>query len=230
AVHSAKDLETVLPDALILGAFLPREDVRDAFIGRGGVPLSALPEGATVGTASLRRQALIKRARPDLNCAILRGNVQTRLAKLEAGECEATLLALAGLKRLGQEEVATEILDIERFPPALAQGAIAVETRRDDARVRAALTTLNHPATAHAVHAERGFLSALDGSCRTPIAGLATVENGSVSISGLVATPDGAHFAEAEGSGPADDAFAVGHEAGAGLRRRVGDHFFQSWS
>ncbi|MEM8665842.1 MAG: hydroxymethylbilane synthase, partial [Pseudomonadota bacterium] len=188
AVHSAKDLETILPAPLTLGAFLPREDVRDVFIGRGGVKFADLPEGATVGTASLRRQALVRRARPDLKCAVLRGNVQTRLKKLEEGECDATLLALAGLKRLGSESVATEILDTERFPPALSQGAIAIEMRRDDDRMIEMLDKLNHAETEIAVAAERGFLAALDGSCRTPIAGHATVRGGEVHLSGLIAS------------------------------------------
>ncbi|MEM9221619.1 MAG: hydroxymethylbilane synthase [Pseudomonadota bacterium] len=229
AVHSAKDLETILPAPLTLGAFLPREDVRDAFIGRDGVGLADLPPGSVVGTASLRRQALVKRARPDLNCAVLRGNVQTRLSKLEAGECAATLLALAGLKRLGKEDVATEILDVERFPPALAQGAIAVEMRRDDDRMIELLDKINHGETETAVAAERGFLAALDGSCRTPIAGLATVSGEEVSLSGLVASTDGAQVEETATVGPAADAAELGFEAGRALRERLGPSFFPNW-
>ncbi|MEM8551337.1 MAG: hydroxymethylbilane synthase [Pseudomonadota bacterium] len=230
AVHSAKDMETVLPAALTLGAFLPREDVRDAFISRGGVRLADLAEGAVVGTASLRRQALIRRARPDVRCEILRGNVQTRLAKLEAGECDATLLALAGLKRLGHAEVATEILDPSAFPPALAQGAIAIEIRRSDDRMIEAMKALNHADTETAVAAERGFLAALDGSCRTPIAGLATVADGTLTFSGLVATRDGARIEDIDTAGPAADAAEIGYEAGKSLRARIGDNFFSGWS
>lgn len=229
AVHSAKDLETALPAPLMLGAFLPREDVRDAFIGRDGARLADLAAGAIVGTASLRRQALVRRARPDLRCAVLRGNVQTRLAKLAAGDCDATLLALAGLKRLGNEGVASEILDLERFPPALAQGAIAVEIRRDDAAMAARLAAIDHRDTAVAVAAERGFLAALDGSCRTPIAGLATVSGDRVALTGLVATPDGAQSESIDTEGPADDAAALGLEAGERLKARLGPAYNAIW-
>ncbi len=228
AVHSGKDLETVLPELLTLGAFLPREDVRDAFIGRGGVRFADLPEGAVVGTASLRRQALVRRARPDLKCEVLRGNVQTRLRKLDEGVCDATLLALAGLKRLGDEGVATEILDPTTFPPALAQGAIAIEIRRDEASLET-FARIDHRETAIAVSAERGFLAALDGSCRTPIAGLATVGEGRVSLTGLVATPDGADSADITRDGPVEEAAAVGFEAGRELKGRLGAAFFAQW-
>ncbi|MEM7696008.1 MAG: hydroxymethylbilane synthase [Pseudomonadota bacterium] len=220
AVHSAKDLETSLPDGLTLGAFLPREDVRDAFIGKGGAQLADLPAGATVGTASLRRQALVRRARPDLLCKVLRGNVQTRLAKLEAGDCDATLLALAGLKRLGNTGVATELLPLDQFPPAVAQGAIAIEVRRDDP-VAAPVAALDDAPTRIAVTAERGFLAALDGSCRTPIAGLATVDGGTVRLSGLVANHDGSDTREVDGKGAAADAAAMGYDAGERLRARL---------
>ena len=228
AVHSGKDLETTLPDSLTLGAFLPREDVRDAFIGRDGERFADLPPGAVVGTASLRRQALVRRARPDLRCEVLRGNVQTRLRKLGEGVCAATLLALAGLKRLGNEGVATEILDPEIFPPALAQGAIAIEIRRETAALET-FARIDHAETATAVSAERGFLAALDGSCRTPIAGLATVADGRVSLTGLVAQPDGSDSKSITGEGPAAEAAEVGFAAGRELRRRVGDGFFAAW-
>ena len=230
AVHSAKDLETIMPSPLTLGAFLPREDVRDAFIGRGGVRFTDLPEGATVGTASLRRQALVRRARPDLKVAVLRGNVQTRLAKLDAGDCDATLLAMAGLNRLGQTHVVTEILPAETFPPALSQGAIAIQIRRDDDRMIGALAHIGHADTETAVSAERGFLAALDGSCRTPIAGLATVEEGRVHLTGLVASPDGRELEDISTSGGAHDAAEVGYEAGRRLRSRIGETRFLSWT
>ena len=229
AVHSAKDLETILPSPLTLGGFLPREDVRDAFIGRGGVRFADLPSGATVGTASLRRQALVRRARPDLNVAVLRGNVGTRLRKLDAGDCDATLLALAGLKRLGEEHVATEILDPQDFPPALSQGAIALEIRRDDDATIEAVTALNDEVTEIAISAERGFLAALDGSCRTPIAGLATVADGRVSLRGLVATPDGTRVEEIDSDAASEEAAAMGYDAGARLRARIGEAFFEVW-
>lgn len=225
AVHSAKDLETILPSPLTLGAFLPREDVRDAFIGRNGAKLADLPAGATVGTASLRRQALVKRLRPDLHVKVLRGNVQTRLAKLEAGDCDGTLLAIAGLNRLGLSEVATEVLSIADFPPALSQGAVAVEIRRDDDRMIDALAALNDHATETAVHAERGFLAALDGSCRTPIAGHASVDHGVVSLHGLVALLDGSAVEEATITGPEADAADLGFEAGHDLKARLGPKF-----
>jgi hydroxymethylbilane synthase len=230
AVHSAKDLETILPAPLTLGAFLPREDVRDVFISRDGRTLDELPAGAVVGTASLRRQALVRRARPDLRLEILRGNVQTRLAKLEAGVCDGTLLALAGLKRLGNEAVATEILDTDRFLPACAQGAIAVEMRRDDDRMIEALASLDDAATATAVAAERGFLAALDGSCRTPIAGHATVADGRVTLRGLLATPDGRRIEEIRAEGTAEDAAQLGYEAGRALRSRIGEAAFEAWA
>lgn len=227
AVHSAKDLETLLPAPLTLGAFLPREDVRDVFISSHGIKLADLPPGAVVGTASLRRQALVRRARPDVSCQVLRGNVQTRLAKLEAGECDGTLLALAGLKRLGLEFVATEILDPEAFLPACAQGAIAVEIRRDDDRMIAACQAIDHPETERTVQAERGFLAALDGSCRTPIAGLAQIRGKSVELMGLVASPDGARIEEITGRGPVAEAAEVGYDAGRRLRSRIGESFFE---
>lgn len=227
AVHSAKDLETLLPAPLTLGAFLPREDVRDVFISSHGIKLADLPPGAVVGTASLRRQALVRRARPDVTCQVLRGNVQTRLAKLEAGECDGTLLALAGLKRLGLEFVATEILDADAFLPACAQGAIAVEIRRDDDRLIAACQAIDDPATERTVQAERGFLAALDGSCRTPIAGLARIDGKSVELTGLVASPDGSRIEEITGRGPVAQAAEVGYDAGRRLRSRIGDGFFE---
>ncbi|WP_420394707.1 hydroxymethylbilane synthase [Acuticoccus sp.] len=227
AVHSAKDLETLLPAALTLGAFLPREDVRDVFIGRDGQRLADLPGGSVVGTASLRRQALVRRARPDLRCEVLRGNVQTRLGKLASGECDATLLALAGLKRLGLEDVGTEVLDATAFPPACAQGAIAVEIRRDDDRLIEACAAIGHTETEHAVAVERGFLAALDGSCRTPIAGLATVEGDQVAFAGLVASPDGVRIEDVAARGSVTEAAETGYEAGRRLRARIGPSFFE---
>lgn len=227
AVHSGKDLETILPEGLTLGAFLPREDVRDVLIGRGGMTLSDLPEGALVGTASLRRQALVRRARPDLRVGILRGNVQTRLRKLDEGECDATLLALAGLNRLGMAHVATEILDLDRFPPACAQGAVAVQIRRTDDRMIEACAAIDHRDTERAVAAERGFLAALDGSCRTPIAGYARIEGGDILLDGLVATEAGTRVEEVSGRAAVGDAAEMGYDAGRRLRARIGEHFFR---
>jgi hydroxymethylbilane synthase len=170
AVHSAKDMPTVLPGGLMLAACLPREDVRDAFISRGAPSLRELPQAAVVGTASLRRQAMVKRLRPDVSVVPLRGNVETRIRKLEAGEVDATLLALAGLKRLGLADKATALLDVQEFLPAVGQGAITIEARSDDARIRELLARIDHADTSTALACERAFLAVLDGSCRTPIA------------------------------------------------------------
>jgi hydroxymethylbilane synthase len=171
AVHSSKDMPTVLPEGLMLAACLPREDPRDAFISRTSATLADLPRGAVIGTASLRRQALLQRIRPDVVVVNFRGNVETRLRKLDEGVVEATLLALAGLKRLGRENAATEVLPVEEFVPAVGQGAIGIEARDADTRTRDLLAGVNHSDTLTAVTAERAFLAVLDGSCRTPIAG-----------------------------------------------------------
>jgi len=230
AVHSSKDMPTRLPDGLEIAAFLEREDVRDAFIGRAAENLLHLPEGSTVGSSSLRRQALIRRARPDLKVETFRGNVQTRLRKLNEGQVDGTLLALAGLKRLALADVATELLPLDRFPPAPGQGAICIEGRGGDARVEALLEPIRHRETAQALACERAFLAALDGSCRTPIAGLARIDGVRLSFSGLILTPDGreAHAIEAEGK--AEDAAAIGARAGADVRARAGTRFFDGWA
>jgi hydroxymethylbilane synthase len=226
AVHSAKDLPTVLPAGLIIAAVLAREDARDVFISRKAAAVGDLPQGATVGTASLRRQALVKRSRPDLAVTTLRGNVETRLRKLDAGEVDATLLALAGLKRLGLASVATAILPVDEFLPAVGQGVIAIEARGDDQRTLALLHAVNHAATATALAAERAFLSVLDGSCRTPIAGHATVAAGLLSFRGLIAKPDGSAAFEASREGDAREAVRLGAAAGGELKARAGPDFF----
>ncbi len=228
AVHSSKDMPTVLPDGLVLDHFLPREDVRDVFVSRRHASLTALPSGAVVGTASLRRQALVKRLRPDLEVITYRGNVQTRLRKLDEGEADATLLALAGLKRLGMTEVATEILGLDDFPPAVGQGAIGLESRAGDTRIGDLLAAIHHEATAVALVTERAMLNALDGSCRTPIAGHATVEGGRVHLAGLILTPDGTRVHAAEGSAAIGDGAALGEEVGARLKAAGGPDFFAS--
>jgi hydroxymethylbilane synthase len=229
AVHSSKDMPTKLPDGLYLSAFLPREDMRDAFIGRSAARLLDLPQGATVGSASLRRQALIKRLRPDLNVIVFRGQVETRLAKLAEGQADATLLAYAGLKRLGKFDVPTEILDPVSFPPAPAQGAIGIESRIGDARIDALLSAIDDRPTRAAVSCERGFLGTLDGSCRTPIAGYATVEGDDLQFRGMILTPDGSQFHEIETSGPVSDAERLGAAAGQAIRDKAGADFFESW-
>jgi hydroxymethylbilane synthase len=226
AVHSAKDMPTVLPAGLTIAATLAREDARDAFISRKSRTIGDLPRGARLGTASLRRQALVKRLRPDLAVVPLRGNVETRLRKLDAGEVDATLLALAGLKRLGLAEAATAVLDIDTFPPAVGQGIIAIEARADDARTRAMLAAINHADSAIALMAERAFLAVLDGSCRTPIAGHATVSGGRVAFRGLIAKPDGSEVHECTRAGAVADAVALGSDAGRELKARAGADFF----
>jgi hydroxymethylbilane synthase len=226
AVHSSKDMPTTLPDGLVLDHFLPREDVRDVFISLKHGSLADLPAGAVVGTASLRRQALVRRLRPDVEVVTYRGNVQSRLRKLEEGVVDATLLALAGLNRLAMSHVATEILDAERFPPAVGQGAIGIESRAGDARVHALLSAIHHDRTAAALVAERAFLAALDGSCRTPIAGHATLGDDGLTLSGMILTPDGVTVHEDRIVGPAADGAAMGHDLGLRLKARGGPDFF----
>ncbi|HLP66445.1 MAG TPA: hydroxymethylbilane synthase [Rhizobium sp.] len=230
AVHSSKDMPTVLPDGLFLSAFLPREDVRDAFIGATAPRLLDLPHGATIGSSSLRRQALIRKLRPDIKVITFRGLVDTRLRKLAEGEVDATLLAFAGLKRLGKENVPTEILDPETFPPAPAQGAICIESRIGDDKVNELLAAINDRPTFDAVTCERGFLAALDGSCRTPIAGLAKVEGQHTAFHGMILTPDGSQFHEIRAEGKASDAAAIGRTAGETIRSRAGSGFFADWT
>jgi hydroxymethylbilane synthase len=227
AVHSSKDMPTVLPEGLVLSAFLPREDPRDAFIGRSAKTWRDLPQGAVVGTASLRRQALIKHLRPDLAIAPLRGNVETRLRKVEAGEVEATLLAVAGLKRLGLFAAATMVFDIDEFLPAVGQGAIGIETRTDDAKTRALVALLDHADTAAALAAERAFLAVLDGSCRTPIAGHARLNGDVISFRGMIAKTDGSEALEVSRQGRRADAAALGADAGRELKSRADPSFFE---
>ncbi len=226
AVHSSKDMPTALPSGLVLSAFMPREDPRDVFISRKAQSIAELPRGATVGTASLRRQAMVKRKRPDLVIVPLRGNVETRLRKLDEGVADATLLALAGLKRLGLADAATAVLDVDEFLPAVGQGAIAIESRSDDIRTRNLLTPINHADTAIALAAERAFLAVLDGSCRTPIGGHATVSAGRLRFRGMIVKPDGSEAFEASREGDVRDAVKLGADAGAELKRRAGPDFF----
>ena len=225
AVHSMKDLPTQLPEGLCLAAVLPRADVRDAFLSPAAASLAALPQGAVVGTSSLRRAAQVKRVRPDLRVIDFRGNVQTRLRKLAEGVADATLLAKAGLDRLGLADAATSVLSVEDMLPAVAQGAIGVVAREDDDGTRALLQPLNDTATEIAVACERAFLAELDGSCRTPIAGLAEVEGAAIRFRGLILSPDGAEWHEVELSGPAADADAIGRQAGEDVRGRAGPAF-----
>ncbi len=220
AVHSAKDLPTVMPDGISIVGYLLREDVRDALITRDAMTLEALPAGAHIGSASVRRQAQLRRARPDLRVSLLRGNVQTRLAKVESGSFDATLLALAGLKRLGLAHVAATVLDIEDFLPAVGQGAIALAMRTGDPMLAAVSSVLDRD-TGTALTCERAFLALLDGSCRTPIAGHARLHDGHLDFSGLVLSPDGTQAVETFAAGPSADAERVGQEAARDLLSRA---------
>jgi hydroxymethylbilane synthase len=229
AVHSSKDMPTQLPAGLHLCAFLEREDARDAFIGRAAKTFLELPERAVVGSSSLRRQALIRRLRPDIDVVMFRGNVQTRLRKLDAGEVAATLLANAGLRRLGLADVITELLPVETFPPAPGQGAICIECRDGDERASAMVDPIRHAPTGLALACERAFLAALDGSCRTPIAGHATIEGGRMRLHGMILTPDGSQVHEGDREGPPEEAEAIGRACGDMLRERAGTGFFEGW-
>ena len=226
AVHSAKDMPTILPKGLALMACLEREDPRDVFISHKARSLVELPRGASLGTASLRRQAIAKRARPDLRVTPLRGNVETRLRKLDAGEVDATLLALAGLRRLGLVEHITSIMNAEEFLPAVGQGAIGIEARKDDTRVCDILARIDHAETLIAVACERAFLAALDGSCKTPIAGHATISGDAIQFRGLIARPDGSAAHDIAGTGSRKDAAMIGTDAGRELKHRAGPGFF----
>jgi hydroxymethylbilane synthase len=226
AVHSSKDMPTALPDGLALIACLEREDVRDAFVSPRAKSIADLAKGAKVGTASLRRQALVKRMRPDLAVEVFRGNVETRLRKLDDGVVDATLLALAGLKRLGLEHVATALLPIDVFPPAVGQGAVGIEARSNDTRTRDLVAKIAHRDTFIALEAERAFLAALDGSCRTPIAGYATIDGDALSFRGMILRPDGSDVHETARQGRVADAAKLGADAGQELKRRGGSGFF----
>lgn len=217
AVHSMKDMQTALPDGLVIGAALPREDVRDAFISLKYASFAELPQGAVVGTSSLRRQAQVKRIRPDLQVVGFRGNVQTRLRKLSEGAADATLLACAGLKRLGLADRITAPIETHEILPAVAQGAIAIEIRGDDAETAHLIGPLNDEATALCVTAERAFLTRLEGSCRTPIAGLAQLKGRTLTLRGMVFSVDGEQCFEIEREGPADSAAALGTVAADAL-------------
>ena len=224
AVHSMKDLPTRLPPGIVLAAVPAREDPRDGFIALKAKVLADLPKGATVGTASLRRQAQTLHLRPDLQVELLRGRVETRLAKIESGQFDATYLALAGLKRLGLARHAASIVDVETMPPAPAQGALAITARAGDAATLAALKALDIEAFNIATAAERAFLAALDGSCRTPIAALARIEGGRLNFIGEVLTPDGKHRWRRDGDCAAtmDAAMALGARLGADVRAEAG--------
>jgi hydroxymethylbilane synthase len=230
AVHSMKDLPTELPPGISIAAVLPRGDVRDAFISARGESLAALPRGAVVGSSSLRRQAQVKRLRPDLQAVHFRGNVETRLAKLNQGMVDATLLALAGLMRLGLEGHVTSVLSTDEMLPAVAQGVICVSCRSRDEKTRDLLQALNDASTATAVACERAFLAQLDGSCRTPIAGLAEIADGALRFRGLVLNPEGTEWHEVEQRGAPSDAATIGAESGRELLALAGPNFLASFT
>ncbi len=229
AVHSLKDLPTRLPEGLHLAAVLEREDPRDVLIARGASSLAGLPEGATLGTASLRRAAQARARRPDLRIVPLRGNVETRLARIEEGAADATFLAAAGLRRLGMAELAADPLSPDEMLPAAAQGIVGLEARAGDARTAAALALIDHEQSAIAGAAERGFLDTLDGSCRTPIAALAETEGpGRLRLRAEVLTPDGARVWRRDktvtlGPDPRAEARALGQRIGCAIRAEAGE-------
>lgn len=227
AVHSMKDVPTWLPDGLEIPCILPREDPRDALIGSGFDSVQALPMGARIGTASLRRRAQLLHLRPDFEIDILRGNVATRLRKVSEGEFDATLLAAAGLKRLNSTQNISALLAPEDMLPAPAQGAIGIECRADDERSRTYLEALTHDESAIRIAAERALLVALDGSCRMPIAALAELrDDGELYLRALIAKPDGTAIHRIERQGASDDSEAMARDAGAELRAAGGPDFF----
>jgi hydroxymethylbilane synthase len=221
-------MPTFLPAGLMLAACLEREDARDVFVSRKASSLAELPQGATLGTTSPRRQAIARRARPDLRVVPLRGNVETRLRKLDDGTVDATILALAGLKRLGLADRATRIMDVEEFLPAVAQGAIGIEARTDDARTLSLLARIDHADTSAAIACERAFLAELDGSCTTPIAGNAAISSGVLEFRGLIVKPDGSAAKQTSIAGPRRDAVTIGADAGRALRQYAGAGFFNA--
>ena len=233
AVHSMKDMPTFLPEGLIIDCLLRRADPRDALFSRSGSSIAEMPQGATVGTSSLRRQAQLLALRPDLKITTLRGNVDTRLAKLAAGAADATLLALAGLQRLGMPRAPSAILSVEEILPAVAQGAIGAETRIGDAHTRELLRPLNDGPTELAVTAERACLAVLDGSCHTPIAALAELDGSGMRLRSLIALPDGSAVQRDDRHAPVTtvaEAVALGRAAGQALRKNADSAFDSIWS
>lgn len=228
AVHSMKDMPTILPDGLMISAMLERENPCDVLIGEGLQSLADLPQGAKVGTSSLRRVALLKVNRPDIEIVPLRGNVQTRMTKLNEGQMRATLLAKAGLNRLGMHDISGAVLPVDEFLPAVAQGAIGIECRTDDTKTREMLASISHMPTEMAVNCERSFLKVLDGSCRTPIAGYAYIDAGQIAFRGLIAKPDGSQWHEVKHAGSATEAEIVGEQAGEQLQAKAGKNFLDN--
>jgi len=228
-VHSMKDVPTWLPEGTVLPCNLPRETTNDAFIYKDGTvkTINELPDHSVIGTASLRRQAQLMAKNPTLKCVNFRGNVQTRLRKLEDGVVDATLLAIAGLKRMGMDSCATSVLDWDEMLPAVAQGAIGIQCRSDDERALKYIKALNCQETHVCVNCERAFLEALDGNCKTPIAGQARIVDGKIKFRGLIAMPDGSQKFDIECEGEIEDAVKIGREAGEKLKAEAGDKFFE---
>ena len=225
AVHSMKDVPTWLPDGICLPCILPREDVRDVFISNKAKTLAELPEGSVVGTASLRRQALILAKYPHLKVETFRGNVQSRLRKLEEGVVDATLLANAGLRRLKNEDAITSVIETDDLLPAVAQGAIGITCRANDETMLNYLAALNCETSKIRIEAERALLRVLDGSCRTPIAALANVEGDELVLEGILAKPDGSEVLTTTMRAPLAEADALGTKAGQELKDRAGPDF-----
>mgnify|MGYP001826235700 FL=1 len=226
AVHSMKDMPVLQPDGLLLDTYLPREDPRDGFVSASKSALDDLERGATVGTSSLRRKAQLLNARPDLNVVEFRGNVQTRLKKLADGVAECTFLAMAGLNRLGRADVPATPVDTSDMLPAVAQGAIGIERRADDGATATLLDAIHDTVTGQRLAAERAFLAALDGSCETPIAGLAELQGGTLHLRGEVLRPDGSDRLSDAGDAPIEDGADLGRAMAARLLHRAGPGFF----
>lgn len=226
AVHSMKDMPVLQPDGLVLDTYLPREDVRDAFVSEHTNALSDLPSGATVGTSSLRRRAQLLNYRPDLNVVEFRGNVQTRLKKLGDKVADCTFLAMAGLRRLDMAHVAKSAIAPEEMLPAVAQGAIGIERRIDDPAIAEMLAAIHDTQTGQRLAAERAFLTALDGSCETPIAGLANLDGNNLRLRGQVLRPDGSESIQDDVTGPIEDGAEMGRAMAAKLLAEAGEGFF----
>lgn len=210
AVHSMKDVPTELPPNLFIACVPEREDVRDALISRAGAGLNDLPSGAIVGTSSLRRRSQLLHARPDLNVVSIRGNLDTRIKKLETENLDAIIVAAAGLRRMGLENQATQFIPTDIMVPAIGQGALGIEARQDDSETLVLLKVLHHPPTAVCVAAERAFLATMEGGCQVPLAALCTLSGDRVDVSGLVADPDGKRYFRGQRQGAAKDSAEIG--------------------
>ena len=228
AVHSMKDMPTLQPAGMLLDCYLPREDVRDAFVSPSVARVMDLPQGAVVGSSSLRRRAQLALRRPDLKLVEFRGNVQTRMRKLEEGVAQATFLAMAGLNRLGMAHMAQGPIEVDDMLPAVAQGAIGIERRVSDDRVAALLAGIHHAPTGHRLAAERAFLLKLDGSCQTPIAGLAVIEGGDIWLRGEILRPDGTQSITGDLRAPIADAAGLGTDLAARLLAQAPVGFFDA--